>query len=478
MTNEQKISSNTSWYLIALVIQKLLSFGYFTILARFLGPNDYGQYQLAINFAMMLSVVADLGLSAVLIRETARKIIDQDKLLRQIFSLKLVLSLFTLLLIVLANFWLYANNPVQPLIYLTALIVLMDSFTLLFYGFIRGQQNLHYESIGTVIFQVIILLLGLTLMQFSQQPWHFIVVVLVASLFNLVYSIFLLRHKYKLKLGWYFEKKLTLSIFMIAWPFALSALFAKVYAYVDGLILEGMHGAAQMGIYSVAYKITFAFQFIPLAFVAALYPAFAHYWQNDKSQLEKTLLSAINYLAYIALPISFGIISLAPQIINNLYTHNYFASSAPLQILILSLPFLFINFALSYFLNATDRQRTNTFNLGLVMVVNIILNILLIPKWLAIGASLASAISTVLLFGLNLAAVYKVTTIKLKNWWPIFKALVAGLLMAVVIMSLSKFMPLWLNVIIGFGIYFGLLIFFKNLGLADYRYLRQALKKN
>lgn len=478
MSTVQKITSNTSWYLLALILQKILSFAYFTILARFLGPNVYGQYQLALNFALMLSVIADLGLSAVLIREIARKSLDQNKLFRQIFSLKLILGLLALLVIICTDLVLYANNPVRPLIFLTALIVIIDSFTLLFYGFIRGQQNLRYESIGTIFFQVIILISGLVLMQFSRTAIYFIIVVFLASLFNFLYSLFIIKKNYQVSLGWYFDKKLVSSIFLIAWPFALSALFAKVYAYIDGLILENIHGVASLGIYSVAYKVTFAFQFIPLAFVAALYPAFAHYWQNDRNQLEKVLLRSINYLAYIALPIAVGISSLAPFIIKSLYSSDYSGSAAPLQILMLSLPFLFINFALSYFLNATDRQRTNTLNLGLVMILNIILNIIMIQRWSALGAAGASTISTVALFCLNLAAVYKVTVIKLKNWWPIAKAIFASLLMGYLVSLLANFVNIWLTVLFGLIIYFTLLIFFQNLKIEDYRYLKTSLKKN
>lgn len=478
MNNGQKITANTSWYLIALTVQKLFSFGYFIILARFLEPVNYGQYQLSINFALMLSVIADLGLSSVLIRETARQIVDQHKLFRQVFSLKIILSFVTALIIVLGNLLLYSANPVQPLIYFTALIVIVDSFTLLFYGFIRGQQNLRYESIGTIIFQLIILATGLTVMQFSKNALHFIWVILFASLFNFFYSWILLAKKYHLKLTWYFEKALAKNIFTIAWPFALSAMFAKIYAYIDGLILEYLHGSASLGIYSVAYKITFAFQFIPLAFVAALYPAFANYWQNDKAQLEKTLLRAINYLAYISLPIAAGIASLTPLIINSLYTANYAPAILPLQILVVSLPFLFINFALSYFLNATDRQKTNTWNLGLVMLINIILNFIFIPRWAAWGASLASSMSTVILFILNLSAVYKVTVIAWKNWIPLFRAIVAAALMAGLLLYLANILAIWLNIIIGALLYIFLLIIFKNLQLEDYRYLKAALKRS
>lgn len=478
MVNAQKITSNTSWYLLALVVQKLLSFVYFTLLARHLAPMYYGQYQLAINFAMMLSVLADFGLSAVLIRETAKKQIPEQKLFAQIFSWKIILAVLTIAVAFLANEIFYRSNAVHPLIYLTTLIVVIDGFTLLFYGFIRGQQNLFFESIGTIIFQLIILSLGLTTMSYTRSVYPFIAVIMVASLFNFFYSAALLWRKYHLKLRWSFDRELNKTIFHITWPFALSAVFAKVYAYIDGLLLEAAQGATQLGYYSVAYKVTFAFQFIPLAFVAALYPAFAHYWQNDKERLERTLVKALHYLAYIAWPLAFGIFSVAPVFIATLYTKHYLESIVPLQILILSLPFLFMNFALSYFLNATDRQKKNTANLGLTMLLNIILNIVLISLLSANGASLASSLSTVFLFSLNLYAVTRVAKIRAKDWWPIAKTIVAAAIMAAVVYVLDSFSPWFVNIFIGIVVYFCLMVLFKNLSRAEWQFLRQALRRN
>jgi len=103
MVTAQKITSNTSWYLLALVLQKVLSFVYFTILARYLGPATYGQYQLSLNFAIMLSVVSDLGLSVVLIREVAKQQFEEKKLFQQIFSLKIILSLVSALIIIILD---------------------------------------------------------------------------------------------------------------------------------------------------------------------------------------------------------------------------------------------------------------------------------------------------------------------------------------------------------------------------------------
>ena len=72
MLTARRITANTSFFMVALIFQKLLSFVYFTILARSLGAEGIGQYFFAISFATMFSVLIDLGLSPVLIREVSK----------------------------------------------------------------------------------------------------------------------------------------------------------------------------------------------------------------------------------------------------------------------------------------------------------------------------------------------------------------------------------------------------------------------
>ena len=125
-----------------------------------------------------------------------------------------------------------------------------------------------------------------------------------------------------------------------------------------------------------------------------------------------------------ALSVTFGIMALAEEIISKLYTEQFTFSTLPLQVLIASIPFLFINFSLSFFLNATDRQKINTRNLGVTMVLNVILNIIFIKQLGIWGASLASSISTLFLFSLNFKAVAKVISAKFSMFKPILGSLI------------------------------------------------------
>jgi O-antigen/teichoic acid export membrane protein len=478
MVTTQRITANTSFFMTALIIQKLLSFIYFTFLARTLGAEGTGQYFFAVSFATMFSVFMDLGLVSVLIREVAKKAEDSRLWFRQIFTLKLILSVLTFLVVVILDSLLFYSDAVRNLIYLTVIIVLMDSFTLLFYGYIRGQQSLKFESRGTIIFQLLVVTIGLPLMHFTNSVFILLTVLFIASLFNLIYSSLILWRKFNLSLGLIYSSDLVKKIWQIALPFALAAIFAKIYAYMDTFLLKMFLGDREVGFYSIAYKITFALQFIPLAFVAALYPAFASYFKDNYERLKMVFEKSFNYLAFIALPLSFGIMALAREIVAKLYTSEFTFSVWPLQILIASIPFLFINFSLACFLNATDRQKINTRNLGLVMILNIVLNLIFIPRLGIWGASLASSVSTLLMFSLNLTAVLRVIKLGAGSFKPLLGSLFSSLLMFLIVLWIKNDVGLILSIVAGGLVYLILMLVTKTLKKEDLWFIKNSFFHN
>ena len=117
----------------------------------------------------------------------------------------------------------------------------------------------------------------------------------------------------------------------------------------------------------------------------------------------------VKYLLLIAMPIAFGIAVLSKDIVLLLYTDEYLPSVLPLQILIISLIFSYLSFPIGAFLNACDKQKAQTAIVGTVMVVNIFLNIILIPRLGVAGAAVAALVGNVLLTVFGYFIVPKIT---------------------------------------------------------------------
>jgi O-antigen/teichoic acid export membrane protein len=473
---QEKIARNTGYFTLALIIQKVISFGYFSYIAVKIGAGSLGHYTFALFFTTIFAVMIDIGIANVLVREISKKREASQQYFSAALAIKIPLAILTYLAVVIVINLLDNPELVRQLVYLTGVIMVLDSFTLTFYAFLRGHQNLKFESLGTIIFQLILAASGIIIINLTKDLRLLILAIMAASLFNFIYSGVLIRVKLGLKFFIKSNKAVIKSILIIAIPFALAAIFTRVYGYLDTVLLNQLIDETAVGYYSIPYKITFSLQFIPMAFVASLYPAFSSYFVSSKELLKKTFEKSMIYLGLIAAPLTFGVIALARPLMLRVYTSEFEPSILPLQILMVSIFFLFLNFPLGSLLNACNRQIRNTIHIGVVMVLNIILNVILIPKFSYIGAAIASSVSTFLMFWLQLYVVRQITPFSAKLLVnKFFKIILSGAVMYLVIVYLLSFINfLWL-IPMGAVIYFGLLYLIKGFSKEDYLFLFRSL---
>lgn len=456
------LARNTSYFTFALIAQKVISFLYFTFLARTLGPINIGKYVFALSLTTIFSVLLDLGLAPILTREVARDKSIAERYVRLVFGFKAVIGLIVIGLIVLAINLLGYPEITRQLVYLASIVMLLDSFVLSTYATIRGFQNLSWESIGTIVFQISVAAAGFTVAYFTHDLRFFMGALIFGALVNFIYALWQLKWRFQLHLKPILNWQGWRALFIIAWPFTVAAILIRVYGYIDIIFLSLFSGDRAVGIYSVAYKITFALQFIPTAFSASLFPGFSAYFGKEPQKLGETFARGISYLTVIAVPISFGIVILTPNIIHSIYP-AYVESIWPLIILMLSLPFVFICFPVGALLPACNRQKRNTLNLALAATSSIVFNLLLIPKMGPLGAAIASFLSTLVLFTLGWVVARKLVVYD-KKWLTIrlLRIVLAGLIMVFVAMALKSVLHFVLVIPLAGLVYAVCLICFKG----------------
>lgn len=408
------VTQNTVYYTLALVFQKVVAFVYFMLLARTLSVDDLGKYTFAFSFTTIFSVLVDVGLSSVLTREIAKQKENNQKLVANIFTLKVILSgVIYLLIVALVNILNYPEIT-KILVYVAGLVMLLDNFSLTWWATLRGKQNLKYESLSISIFEIIILGVGCLFLYLKFNVVLLAGVILLGSLFNAIFGLIQMIKRAGLKPKIEIDKPIIFHLLKISWPFALSGIFARLNTQIDTVFLSKIGCATNLmceennGIYAVATKITLALHFIPLAFSAAVYPAMANQFSLDKDKLKKTFEKSMRYLMLVGLPVATIIAVLAPDFVPLVFGKEFTNSVLALQILMISLALIFLTFPIGAFLNATSRQLRNTFNIGVAVMVNIVLNLILIPKYTYNGAALASTVSSLIILILGLVSVNKV----------------------------------------------------------------------
>lgn len=436
------IARNTSYYTLALVVQKVISFSYFVIIARALGPDDLGKYYFAISFTTIFAIIIDLGLSNVLTREVAKKQDEAKVYLSNILGLKIPLAFLALTVVITLSYIFGYSSILRSLILVSAISMVLDSFTLTFFAVMRGHHNLRFESISAMIFQLIVLGSGMFAMWLGWGLMWLIGALALASAYNFTYSLIVVKTKTDVSLRPTYDKAFIKTLIAITAPFAIFAILQRLYTYLDAVLLQKMAGDRAVGIYQVSFKIINALQFLPMAFSASLYPAFSTYWHKNREQLAVTFERAMNYLLIIAAPITIGVLATSDKIIL-LFNSQYAEAVAPLQVSMLALSFIFLNFAIGALLNACDRQKYNTMVMGMAAALSIAINLYLIPRYGALGATITVLITNALMF---IVGMFIVPTIVKYNYRKVALTSIKIVMAAILMGGISYFAKAYMNI--------------------------------
>lgn len=453
MSTQAKLASNTLYLTLASIAQKVIAFVYFTIIARFAGVSDTGSYFLALAVVSVMSALGDVGLTSVLIREVSRNHDKAKEWVKNVIGWKMIAIPVAVIASFIVPEVLNYRQELTLLIRVASLVMVADMISVSLYGALRGLQSLKYEAIGIFIGQTLSATIGTVLIFTGHATLALLIVaLLVGSIWNACFS------------AWHIIRKLGakalipsysfgLTPIKLSFAFFLAAVFVKLYSYIDSITLSAVLGEEAVGIYAVAYKLTYAFQFLPLAFVAALYPTMSRF-SKDTETLKNVLLDAFWYLGLIGFPIVFGIWSLSPEIIHAFYGTAFEPSIIALQVLIFVLLPIFLDFPIGSFLNATNRQATKTALMGITMMINLIANITLIPRFGVLGASIASLISFTFLFVSGWVIVRRI--LQLSEWQLVKRIgglLLSAIVMAVIVVITKEFMHFTLAIILGAIVY-------------------------
>lgn len=474
----RSIAKNATLMTTASIMQKVISFVYFTLIARMVGAEDTGKYVLALSFTTIVAVFVDLSFTNVLVREAAKEKEKVQQYVSTLLGMKMILGVLAYVGLIVAVHFLSYEIELRHLIYLSGITMLFDSIHLTLYGGFRALGDLKYEAMGIVGSQALTLILG-SIFLFAGFPLFYLILAFtIPSALNALFAGINLYRRHGIVPKVSIDPDIKRKLIGLVLPFALAGIFVRVYSYIDSILLHKIAGEEVLGWYSIGFKITTAFQFIPLALVAALYPRLSEYYAKDRERLTQLFQDALRYMLLISIPIVVGIAVLAKDLVMLVYTSSYLPAVLPLQIMIFSLLFTFLNFLLGALLNACDREKTQTGLIGTVMVINIILNIILIPLYGAVGAAIAALAGNGLLTVFSLFVVPNIIHLNARKITRIvFQTVFAAVIMGAGVFFAGKYTNVIIAVVVGVVMYPGMLFLMKVVKIEELREMRSMLKR-
>lgn len=463
------IAKNTSLLFFSQVLASILFFFSTLYSARYLGTTGFGILSTALALTVILGLLSDLGLGTLTTREIARNKSLAKKYIGNLLVMKIMLAFLTFGSIILVSKLFYSTEVLEVTCIL-AISVILDSFSNIFYSVFQGYEKMEYQSLGRVFGTILIFLGVIIAIYFELSIIAFAYIYLFVSLIIVVYTFIVCSWRFflpKVEIDLNFWK----NIIIQAFPLSLALIFGVIYFRIDMVFLSILKGSDAVGIYSAAYRLMDFFIFIPLIFTSSILPVLSRFHISSKDSLKISYKLSFKYLFIVGLPIAVGTTILANDIITLIYTAEFTQATQALQILIWTVPILFLTYLLSTLITSINKQDLLYKIMLISMIFNILLNLTLIPRFSYLGSSIVTLISELIVFILCFHYVSRfVCKIKVKIT---FKPLIASAIMGLSIFYLH--INLLLSIIIGLIIYLVSLIVLKTFAKKEIDLFRQVV---
>ena len=391
--NLLSVADNIGW----LFFDRLLRMGLGVVIsvwvARYLGPREFGVLSYALAFSGIFATVAGLGLESVVVRDLVRQRENAPELLGTSMALLGAGALVAYGFCIAVGLAFHsANDPVVSLILVTALMIFCRPSDIVSFFMAATLQSRYVVWIQNSVFAVLVLarvsLIGLAA-SVAAFAWAATIEAVLAALFLLL--VFNLRALPLNRLRFSFPE--SRRLIAESWPLFLSGLSIMIYMRIDQIMLGQMVGSESVGLYSAVIRISEVWYFIPQAIISSLFPAILRLKMADGERYREKLQGIFSILTLMSLVISILVASFSSTIVDLLYGQKYDGAASILAVHIWASVFVFQGLATSQWYIAENMLKASLYRTTSGAVVNVVMNLFLLPKYGALGAAYATVIS-------------------------------------------------------------------------------------
>lgn len=359
------------------------------LLARSLGPTGKGYYDLVIGTAGLLVTFLGFSLASGVFYYASKEALHYRRLYGVLSLVVLAQSLVTLAgLYVLQHFtvadWLLPAENRRAAIWLISLSMLVQQLGRFAQMLLGGKARFQSVSLKNIIMQVVAtgLLAGL-FMAGVTLPAYFILASLIAAVVNLLLCLYevwglpLLSDRIFLK-----------GAMIYSLPLALGNFLQFLNYRLDIFIVNNYHGLYTVGVYTLAVGLAQLIWLVPNNLATLVLNKAAASKEGQWQSAQVALLSRLSF--GFSLVAGVGIAIVGPSVIGPLYGERFHASIIPLLLLLPGIVLFSVTIILSGQLAGIGKQIYTTLVAGIAFLCTLLLDLLLIPRWGANGAAVAS----------------------------------------------------------------------------------------
>lgn len=389
----RRIITNAGWLFVLRVLRILWALFVSIWLARYLGPQQFGNFNYAIAFVALFGPLARMGLNGIVVRDIVREPERTDEILGTTFLLKLVGGITCFGVVV------GAVSLLRPGDALTRVLVGIIAFGIIFQAFdsidiwfqsqVQSKYVVYAKSTALILANLAKIVLILAEASLVAFAWVSALEIVAGAIgMAVVYRV----RGYYIQ-AWRANVARVKSLLGQSWPMILAGVLAVVYLRIDQVMLGEMVGQREVGVYSTAVRISEVWYFVATAVTISVFPALVRSKSLGREIYEVRLQQLYDFLVWIALVVAVVLTFTSGPLVALLYGEEYSGGGLILAIHIWAGLFVFVREALGKWLINEGFMKFFLLGNGLGAAVNVLLNWFLIPAYGGVGAAVATVVS-------------------------------------------------------------------------------------
>ncbi len=413
-----KILLNASAQFIGKILTVIASF-IIVKLVTSVGADFYGKYVTAYEFLAFFGVLADAGLFAIAVRDMSKKARENEFVLGNILSLRLILVITVVLLAgVIAQVVPNYSPEVRAGIWITAismgLTIIAGTLSSVLQARMKIQKFSAALVVGKILLAGLIYYIITNAELFGGAGNRLLFPLLWAGVAsNVLFCglvIFFVRREIRIRLQWHWEY--IRNTLRVSLPYGLALILQTLYLRLDILLISFLLGEIAVGVYGVAARILESTLVLGVFFGQAVLPKISSE-ESDHEKVTQTLSWGAEKLVLVSLPLIIGVTAFAPDIVKILSSGEFLSTATEwksdmmMRILIPTVFFAFLNQLFTFTLVAKNRQNFLLIVNGTALGLNAILNLYFLPRYGITAAALTTVFCEIVAFILLAREVWK-----------------------------------------------------------------------
>lgn len=404
--HSEGILKNTFFLVAGRLSSRILQFFLFIYAARRLGADHFGVFSYGFALAHLFSIFMDLGISIYTVQQVSRDHGKAPKYLGAILLAKSVLTILGVLLILAVGVIMQRDETTLWALLILGVCIALDNIGGSFNAIFEAHEKMHYEAIIISGSNFIMAMTGFTVLYFTPDILLFCTTYAFGATLRAASSCVWCLKKYDRPI-FSIDVTFMTDLFRKGLPFALVMIFIHIYGYVDTLILAVYCENAIVGYYNAAYRLVEAPLFIIQSLSTAIFPVLSRLYIQDKSQLIKIVQQFFQKAAALGLSISLVVAMVSKDLIELIYGQEYKAAAAVLPILIFSIAIIMPNTICGNTIRAINKQTVSAKVTGLGAIINMLLNLMLVPYFSLVGAAWATIATELFVLVVQVILIWK-----------------------------------------------------------------------